>query len=268
MDRSCSLEEETAMNRLKQIQTWTAGFVLCAIAMCLFSGCAATIPPPDPAGSESSALGIALKMRSPVKIVSKKPDLVFFARVEEGEDIKDLLRKWDLVPSTMTDGEDVYALNIAPGTYVAVAATYGADPPPPGLRAELVEIAPGISPELVEYVRGDNTYRNYLSRGLIEKSMITVEPGTFAFAGRLVGDQSVTFGEGDGMQWHFMKVLEGKATSESGLMSALGGEYSKRIDTHETDHSAETERKFLEKAREKLKGTGWVEQIDKRLKEM
>ena len=256
------------MNRMKRMRLRTAGLFLCVVAAYLFSGCAATIPPPDPSGPESAALGIALKMRGPVKIISKKPDLVFFARVEEGEEIKDLLKKWDLIPSTMTDGEAVYALNIAPGTYVAVAATYGADLPPRGLRSESVEIAPEICPELVEYLRGDNTYRNYLSRGLIEKSMITVEPGTCVFAGRLVGDQSVTFGEGDGMQWHFMKVLEGKATNASGLMSALGGEYSKRLDTHETDHRPETERKFLEKARDNLKGTAWVEMIDERLKEL
>ena len=234
------------------------GALLIATLM-VFVGCAGRVPPPDPFDAASSAIGLELKMRTPIKITSKKPNLVLFVRLEEGEGVDDVLKKTEVIPSTFCDGEQAYLLNAEPGTYVAVAAVYGKTR---NFSASSTSQVGGGTVTMNTSLRGKETNRNYFSRELVEATLTPVPAGSFAFMGRYVTDQSGSFGEGDEMQRYFLWVVEGEGAQKSGFAKMLSGDYSHRLDIHEIERGPEAEQQFLEKARYHLGETAWLARLD------
>lgn len=231
-------------SRSRSIAMW---MILVSLAMA-----ACTTPPKpksNPANAESAALGIHVKIRAPIRILSEEPDVVVFARVEDGID---LTETYEVYGSTFARDGRAYLMNVEPGTYVAVAAFYEkisrhkADPA--DIQSATIE--------------STESWRNYFSRELIEQTRITVGEGEFAVMGYLVTNQSMFFGDGDECQNHFMKLIE---EDRSGFSKFLSGERSTRLDTHERDSSPAAKREFLNKTREYFEETNWVALIDSEL---
>lgn len=204
------------------------------------------IPHSNPIDDQSSALGLELNF-------GHAPDIVVFARLEEGVELGET---FDTYSSTYAFEGYAYLMNAEPGTYVAVAATYDVE--------QTTHEVPGdiTSKELTK------TYVNrcYFSRDLIEHTRVTVEPGSFAFMGRVDGDQSRTFGTGDDCQEHFKELIEGPSKSTlSKFSSLIEGEYSRRVDLKGIDSSKQAKMGFLMKAKEQFATTGWVALIDAEL---
>jgi len=65
--------------------------------------------------------------------------------------------------------------------------------------------------------------------------MTTVEPGSFAFMGRFSTNQSLTLGDVDELQRHFMHIIEGEMAGKSGFNKLAGGITSRRLDPHKTE---------------------------------
>jgi hypothetical protein len=116
----CAVSLATSMRRVRP------RYACAVVASCVAGGCASTPPPavPEPAYEPAAAVGLSLKIRMPVKVTSRTPDVVFFAQIEDGTMIDSLSATTPIHASTYCDGEHVYLLNVEPGRWVAVAAMY------------------------------------------------------------------------------------------------------------------------------------------------
>jgi len=228
-------------------------------------GCAATYPPPpSPIDELSAALGLDLEARhSPLRLTSEWPEVVLFLRMEEGESIADLVGREDLIPSTLVHEKQVYLLNVPPGTYVAVAAINIITEEPTEIELAKVPVGNSFNFSLsTELDKNDSITNSYFSAELIEQTMTTVEPGSFAFMGRFSTNQSFSLGDVDELQQHFLHVIEGAMAEKSGFNKHAEGIRSRRLDPHKTDRSEKRQRKFFDKARERLAGSAWVAMMD------
>ena len=234
---------------------------ICAVivACLMFSGCATTQPAaPIPIDEQSAALGLSLKMRQgPLKLTSATPDIVFFVRLEEGETAADVVGKRQLIPSTWADKEQVYLFNVEPGTYAAVAAIYGVEHEPTSTNVASTNIGSNASASFDITIYGEDTYRNYFSQEMVAETVATVAPGSLVFIGRFVANQSTSFGDGDEVQEHFIRIVEGEGADESGFSKMLSGEYSRRLDPHEIQRGEDAHNKFVKNAEKYLAGTAW-----------
>lgn len=82
--------------------------------------------------------------------------------------------------------------------------------------------------------------------------------------GTCEADQSLRFGEGDMLQVHFLRVLEGEDADWSGLfqdISSQGSAY--RLTLSKIAHDRKAELKFCKNAKDDLKGTNWLPMIDR-----
>jgi hypothetical protein len=259
--------------QVKPRPAWVLPFLL----MPLLLSCSATVPPPAPVDAESSAIGMALKIREgPLRLTAKTPEVVLFVRLEESEDLENLKSKDELIPSNYVRDEYAYLLNVEAGRYLAVAAVYGEDVEP----FASPELSTGTSANLgggfgagvgVSYTLdiggGEDIYRNYFSKELIAQTLTIVQPGSFAFMGRFVTDQSMSFGDGDEVQIHFLSVLEGPAAQRSSLVKNIfSSEKQHQLTPHESQRDKESMVKFCKKAKEHLKGTPWAQMVDRMLK--
>ncbi len=223
-------------------------------------------PPPEPIDSENAALGIYLKMRAPMKRIKVKPDLIFFARLEEDEGIDDLDLETDLIPSTWVDGYHVYLLNVPPGTYVAVAEIRWRENPPSTIRVASWSVGPFTFEYYLAFVNNPDAYRSYFSRQLIEETKTTVGPRSFSFMGEFVADATTKVKKADEIQRHFMGMIEGKRAHKSKWTKIfLHGEYTYLLALHEADRSKSAEIQFFTKAKNDLAGSPWAVLIDERL---
>jgi len=231
----------------------------------LLCGCASTggPAPPNPIDAQSAGLCMSLKMRQgPLKMTSETPDVVLFVHLAEGETVGDVVEKRYLIPSTWVDKEQVYIFNLEPGTYAAVAAIYGVEQEPTEIHVASTNIGSNVkvSFDITHY--GEDTYRNYFSEELVAETVTTVEPGEVAFMGRFVTNQSTSFGGGDPVQEHFLRVVEGEGADKSGFSKMMSGDYSRRLDTHEIERGEEQRQKFMKNARKYVGGTAWAAALD------
>lgn len=227
-------------------------------ALAVLGGCAGSAPPPDPVGPESAALGVKMKMKTPVAIVSHEPEAVLFARLDEGQDLLDVKT---LFISNLAANGQAYLLNVEPGTYVVVAAVYGMEGTPTSVSSEPMQIGGGVSVSVgTELISGDSTHRNYCSRELIEQTRTTVAAGSFAFMGKFEVGASGGMGEPDECQRYFKHMIEGERSSVSKMMS---GDYSHRLSPGKQDRSDASRREFFDQAKKSLGKTGWVLAIDR-----
>lgn len=223
-----------------------------ALILLAVAGCAKPPKPEsNPIDDRASAVGIHLKIRGPLRFISAPdPDVVVFARVEDGVAIEDTS---ELYGSTYTHDGRAYLMNVEPGTYVAVAAFATVTSTRP--------VDPG-EPQ-GEMITETMTHRNYFSCDLVERTRVVVEPGEFVFMGSMVTNESMTFGDGDDCQRHVKSLVE---EDRSGLAKFFAGEMSRRLDLHEEDATPSARKEFLAKTREYFLDTGWRTLIDAELK--
>lgn len=238
--------------------------LIAAVLLASLTACSKSPPPPGPIDDESSAIGVALKMREgPIHLTSKTPDVVLFVRLEEGESMADVLSKDVLIPSTLVDGEQAYLLNVSAGTYVAVAALYAVQQNSTPVPVTSQNVGSNMNVGVgIDMFGGENTYRSYFSMDLIERTQTVVGSHDFAFMGRFVGDQSTTFGDGDEAQVHFMKVLEGRDEASGFVKDIFSKDHARRLSHHEASRDRDTEAKFFKNARKDLKETPWMMYLD------
>jgi len=236
--------------------------LLALVLMLIMSACSQGAPPPDPIDDQSSAVGIALKMRvGPLKITSEKPDVILFARLEEGETVDDVLTKEVLIPSTFVSGEQAYLLNAAPGTYVAVCALYAVENQSSDTETFSTDVGSGVSVGVsLDTFGGEDTYRNYFSKELIDRTKVTVGPRSFACMGRFVANQA-TFGNADEHQKHFLMVLEGKDDASNFLVDMFSSDHARCLTLHEAHTDEAAGKEFCKRAMNDLEGTAWVTMV-------
>lgn len=209
-------------------------------------------PPPEPIDAESAGLGISLEVTGlgplSLKVLSAKvdrPDVVFFVRLEAGEELKDLSGEHVLIPSTFVNGDNAYLLNARPGKYVAVATLCARDLGPSTAHWK------GLS---FEWDDGKFQECNYFSRSMIEKSATTVEAGSLTFMGSYAADRPFTFGSLDELQMQFQNALEKRG----------GDEFLPfRLKLRGVDKDRTAEIAFYNQARQLLKDTAWARIVER-----
>lgn len=195
---------------------------------------------PVPTDSRSSALGLNMRFRGLGGLTSVTADEVLFVRIEEGGDVGDVSQAARLIPSNHAHKADVYLLNVQPGTYVAVAAVK---------RLETVRFVDGES----QFVRTETeivTNYYYFARELIEQTMTTVEPASFAFMGKFIANIHVfkPFDEFDEIQRHIHQQIYPDAGSGNRIAVTI----------HESDHSWDAELEFRDKAKANFEKSEWA----------
>ena len=196
--------------------------------LCL-SGCAPlSVPRPVPRllQPDSSGLAISLKIRAPVALFSRAPDVVFFAKTDGGGGIRQI----QLLRSNYAKEGRVYFLNLPPGSYAAVAA--------------------------FNSVEGRG-YITYFPKELVEQTQVTVRRGEVAFMGHYVVDQSVGLSEADPIQLHYSEVIA-PGTAKSGFGLLFSGLFQYRGSINEARWDSETRNELLVKAKEDLAEGGWM----------
>ncbi len=204
-------------------------------------GCATT-PPPSRLTSESSVIGISVKVRA-FKLISSPQEWVYFVRLDAG----DLGAQEEVIPSNYSQGNYVYLVNAEPGRYAAVAAS----------RSRQSSTGPmGIGGGFSVSVSITTQDTTYFSRELIEKTSVTVGPGSVAFMGNLVVDRS-GFGDAAPVQLHYLRLLAPKDEEESFLEAMMKGKSYKGAE-YQVDQSQKALQKFLNRTRTLMAETDWA----------
>lgn len=227
---------------------------LLVLAPIILVGCATVQPVPQLTRPESSGLGIAIKLRAPITWFSKEPDVIYFAKVDEEQDLLQP-QKHQIIQSNYAKDGRVYLLNAPPGTYVAVAAFLSQAPvlpaAPPG---------PGVSVSF-SIVTGRRGYTTYFPKDVVEQTRIKVGERDFAFMGSYVVDQSVGLGEADPVQTHYSNIIAPGAGRGGLLGQMFSGDYHYRGTNYEVKNDDQTRNEFFGKAREDLAEGGWAARL-------
>jgi len=215
------------------------------LAALLLSACATSYVVPRPSTPESVGLAIAVKVNPPIGFFGTAPNTVYFVRLDGAES----LERGTVIASTMEIGGLAYLLNVPAGEYAAVASTEAkeiqtAQPPPGGVSIGLARTS---------------HYSTFYSREIVESTRVTVQPGRFAFIGRLVVDTSVGLSSADPTQLHYISLLApGAATSTFGQIASVGN-YQYAGGLGEIQRDAGTLNELRTRAAKDLAGGGWSE---------
>ena len=221
------------------------------VTILLLSGCK-SVPPPEPLGSNSSMIALALKNRAPIKLFSNSPDRVYFVRLEEGDNPNTAI---SLVPSNYAKGNYIYLLNAEPGRYAAVASMRVQ-------RRMAAPAAPSSGLSISFGAASKSTYTTYFAEDIIEMTQVTVTPGSINFIGEYTVDDA-KLKDADQAQLHYYRLIEPGAEKNRGLLSLFAGELeiSYQGSLHEVQRDAEAEAKFLAAAKKHLGKAGWSDII-------
>ncbi len=233
------------MNQLKLVSV--------ALIIFGFLGCSTT-PPPKPEDPQSSAIGIALKIKSIAALAEfkafKYAGVVFFAKVDEEN--KSFKVK-EIIPSNFSKGEQVYLLNAKPGRYLAVAAAF---------KTRVPTSSSSLGGNVSVSVGGSHGSVVYFPDELIKLTDITISPNKFGFMGKHVVQTrglGAQLKEPDDIQLHYFKLLQPEAVGKP----LRFGSSSYSTSLVESNQNKETEEAFLNNALKHLKAYGWESTIQK-----
>jgi hypothetical protein len=226
------------MNKVKNI------FI--GVIMLGLLGCASTLPPPKPADSQRAVIGISVKTRSPITTFTEKPEMVYFIKMDNDED---LYTQGNFIRSNYAKHGQIYLLNVKPGRYAAVACY---------IKKRVTMIT---------------EYTTFFPKELVKLTEVTVAPGTTAFMGEYVIDMSLGLEDADDCQRHYCQIIApGAFTDEARMIFAPlitgHGDYYYRGSLHEKHLDREAEIRFLNNAQEHFEGTFWTSVIQKRSEEL
>ena len=195
-----------------------------ALALLLFGACLHPRPVKPLAQTVSGpSLGVRVKLFAPIPIFMIPPRTVYFALIDP--DFGNL--QGPVIASNYSSGDRYYALDVEPGTYVAVAA---------------------------HYTNGQSEgYTTYFSSAIVVKSLTAVGPSGLAY----LGDYSVYMKPGlrgaDAVQAHYAKVLHRKPGAPI-VLRLLSGNFSinYRGAALTASNDAKSRDTFLEKAERDL----------------
>lgn len=151
------------------------------LAAGLVAGCATRAVVPSPADADSAGTGIEVTLRGPLGLPTYDADVVHFARV----DPETARVGTSLLSTSHTRAGRAYLLDVPPGEYVAVAATFSV-------------------------LGAPDRYVTYFPAALVDATRTRVVPGRLAYAGRYVVAMSigVCAGEADEGQVRLAEVFE------------------------------------------------------------
>jgi hypothetical protein len=166
------------------------GYIICRFdflvitAFMIFGlvGCA-TLPAPELLDPQRAVIGISVKTRVPLLKFPDRPDMVYFIKGDEGEDLYTQGSE-SLIQSNNLEGGYVYLLNAEPGRYAAVACY---------LEKETEQ--------------GTYEYWTFFPEEMIKLTEVLVAPGTIAFMGEYVVDKSWGFKDLDNAQLQYFQLI-------------------------------------------------------------
>lgn len=213
----------------------TSAIVFVCLVLMGVPGCASL--PVAPVHEQSSAIGISVEVRAPVKMFgSPTQQNVYFVRLDEGSGS---YKHTQLIKKNYSRGNQFYLLNAEPGRYVAVAS----------------------------YDRPG--FNKYFPSEVIKLTEVFVTPGTIAFMGDYIMDSSVGLKGADKLQHYYADLLDpykkyfGMGT---GIVLAMFGatmEIPYKCSVYKSDKSEEAEKAFLDNTMEYFKESGWETIIQK-----
>ena len=203
-------------------------FIIVIAAVTLVS-CATTGGIPKVVDANKGGIGTLVSFRdAAVPFASDRPHTLFFVKV--GED-GDLLGQPTVITSNYSNGVFLYALNLEPGRYAAVAGQY--------TNTFELDNETVITERIV-----------FFEKKLIQNSAVDVRPGRIAFMGDFdIQNHTTYYEDSDAAQDHYMKLL----TKEEQLLGSL---VKNKNDERRT-------RWFLKFASRQFKKSGWAEGIKK-----
>jgi len=153
----------------------------------------------QPEAFKNASLGISVSLIAPIAILRLEPTVVYFAKVD-GENG---LFQPRVIPSDYSSGGLFYALDVPPGTYVAVGAQVGK--------------------------ASDASFTVYFSTGLIARTLTTVGGRELAF----MGDYWVYMVPGllgfDEAHEHYAHLITRPQAKPGLLKTLIGGDYYRGI---------------------------------------
>jgi hypothetical protein len=217
------------------------------IGLCVCLGCA-TVPPPPPAGSDVSVVGIKVEVRDPLAKLfgplwpicivlycgEYSAVAVYFVRT----DTSNPFSQETLIPSNYASDGYVYLVNAPPGRYAAVAAFH--NQPMPGTTST-TNLGGGFSASAT--LSGSLGSATYFSEDLIGKTEVAVEPSSATLMGELVVSQSWTW-RPDDAQTHYHRLV-GAGIPHTG-------------NKHSWNRSEGAQQKFLKHVQERFADDGWA----------
>lgn len=237
------------------------------LALGLF-GCAATLPPPKPWDAESSAIGISVRVRPPIKLFgSNEANVVYFIKLDEEGDVAAqdyFVQSNHLLQSNYADDGQIYLLNAEPGRYAVVAVFHATDAP---AAAPSETSGGGVSVTIDLNDPGELKFFTFLSKDVIQLTEVTVAPGVIVFMGDYVIDQSWSLKDADDTQSYYFNLIVPDA--KTGFLSKAfsGKDYSKGS-LHKRQRDSQAEMNFLIEALQDLEETGWSNLIHRRMEEL
>ncbi|MBI2387902.1 MAG: hypothetical protein HYV14_18095 [Elusimicrobia bacterium] len=175
---------------------WLAAAVL-AHALCACSPRARLKVPPQ--SFDSANLGISVSLIAPIGILRLEPSVVYFAKVDD----ENGLFQPRLIPSDRSKDGHFYALNVVPGTYVAVGAQIVQDK------------APGFT--------------IYFSTGIMERTKTTVGGRELAFMGDFWVYMLPGLWGADAAQHHYAGLIAPPRLKPGLILSLIRGTYYRGI---------------------------------------
>ena len=198
---------------------------------------------PQMADPQSSAIGIQITVRAPIGIISKKPDQVYFVKLDNEGDIT----QNQVIPSNFTKYDRFYLLNAEPGKYAAVAT----------FMFQAASLTPASQPGVsVSISKGGTTYTTYFPEELIEATKIDVERGEVAFMGSYVVKASVGLKKAEPIQKHYVEIIA-PGSSKIGLLRLMSGDWNYRGTLKKAENDSDARKEFIKKATNDLSKAGW-----------
>lgn len=208
-------------------------FLTAVIAVVTLVSCSTTGGVPKAVDANSGGIGTLLSFRdAALPFVSDRSHTVFLVKVGEGGD---LFSQPTLITSNYSNGAFLYALNLEPGRYAAVAGQF----------TDILELETEtvVTEEIV-----------FFDKEIIQSSAVNVEPGRIVFMGDLdIQNHTTYYEDPDAAQVHYMALF----TDEDQLLGTLV----------ENKNDKRRTKWFLKFALRHLKKGGWSGNIKKQLAE-
>ncbi|UCD84511.1 MAG: hypothetical protein JSU92_14790 [Deltaproteobacteria bacterium] len=195
---------------------------------------------PETLTPHSSAIGIYIEVRAPFVLVSNKASWVYFIKLDEKSDSYTCDH---VIQSNFAKAGQIYLLNAEPGRYAVVASCQKQTP----------------------IAQPSHTYTTFFPKELIKLTEVTVVPEEISFMGKYIVKHYVGLKNADDAQLHYARLITPNV--KSGMLSrAFSGKTICRGTLLKENRDKQAEIKFLNKALKHLKGTNWVDSIQKQLR--
>lgn len=229
----------------RRVSRLLLGAVGCALPLGVLA-CAA--PPPPPLADDSSVVAVRVAISEGFGLVESDSEQVYFVRMDENGQ----LSEDQVIPSNYATGGYVFLMNAEPGTYAAVAASKEVS----SALNSAAPTKPGLSVGVQFFIVTDAL--TYLPDAVVSRTIVRVEPGTTAFMGDFLLDQSTGLEGADEIQRHYFNVLQPGQEGNSALTQFFSGAVGYRGQLKQENRGAEALNRFMKRAGSRVDEAGWA----------